>query len=86
MSSVSNSCDRRIICVLGMHRSGTSLVTRLLNLLGVDLGVSAALRPADRFNPTGYWEHQAFIDINDELLRRLGGSWRQIPRLLSPGW
>ena len=26
-----------IICVVGMHRTGTSLVTRLLNVLGVAL-------------------------------------------------
>ena len=27
-----------IVCILGMHRSGTSLVSRMLNVLGVELG------------------------------------------------
>ena len=32
------STPARAICVLGMHRSGTSLVTGLLKICGVDLG------------------------------------------------
>jgi hypothetical protein len=35
-----------IVTVLGMHRSGTSLVTRLLNLMGVFLGAADDLMPA----------------------------------------
>ncbi len=27
-----------VICIIGMHRSGTSMVARLLNLCGLDLG------------------------------------------------
>ncbi|MBI3461596.1 MAG: hypothetical protein HY000_00840, partial [Planctomycetes bacterium] len=34
----------RAICVLGMHRSGTSALTRVLNLAGAELG--SALLPA----------------------------------------
>ena len=75
----------RVICVLGMHRSGTSMVSRLLNFLGIDLGPEETLRQADRFNPTGFWEQQRFIDFNDEILRRLGGTWRRLPRR-EAGW
>ncbi len=42
------------IVVAGMHRSGTSAIVRVLNLLGVDL--PAALYPARPDNPVGYWE------------------------------
>jgi hypothetical protein len=68
-----------------MHRSGTSMVARLLNVLGVDLGPADTLRQPDQFNPTGFWEQQQFIDFNDEILKRLGGTWRKLPRRPA-GW
>ena len=38
-----------IVCILGMHRSGTSLVSRVLNVLGVYLGPEEHLmRPSTR--------------------------------------
>jgi hypothetical protein len=67
------------VCVLGMHRSGTSLVARLLNILGLDLGASNEFVPPDRDNPTGFWEHRGFVAISDEILQRLGGDWREPP-------
>ena len=45
------------LLVLGMHRSGTSALTRVLNLLGVALGDD--LMPPGPDNPLGFWEHQA---------------------------
>ena len=33
------------LCVTGMHRSGTSMVARLLNVCGLDLGPEADLLP-----------------------------------------
>jgi hypothetical protein len=73
------------VCVLGMHRSGTSLVARLLNLLGVDLGPADQMMPAMPSNPRGHWEQQFIVELNDEILRRLGGSWSQ-PPVLPTGW
>jgi GT2 family glycosyltransferase len=74
-----------IVTVLGMHRSGTSLVTRLLNLMGVFLGSADDLIPADRHNERGYWEHTAIVSLNDEILHRCGGNWHQPPRFVD-GW
>jgi hypothetical protein len=76
----------RVVCVLGMHRSGTSLVTRLVHGLGFDLGPSEALivDPPEH-NRGGYWEHRGFNAIDEQLLARLGGSWHQPPALLD-GW
>lgn len=73
------------VFVLGMHRSGTSAVARAVNLLGVSLGESADLMPANEANPRGYWESSALRLLNDELLERLGGTWSAPPRL-EPGW
>ena len=64
---------RRAIMVLGMHRSGTSAATRVLNLLGVELG--SRLMPPAPDNPTGFWEHLDAVEIHDRLLGNLGRSW-----------
>ena len=74
-----------IVTVLGMHRSGTSLVTRLLNLMGVFLGAPEDLMPASQHNERGYWEHTAIVALNDEILYRCGGSWYQPPKFVD-GW
>ena len=74
-----------IICVLGMHRSGTSLVSRVLNVLGLDLGPEEHLMRPNSENPTGYWESRPIKRINEEILSRLGGSWFEPPDL-GVGW
>ena len=68
-----------VVCVLGMHRSGTSAVSRLLNLLGVDLGPPQAMAAAGADNPKGYWEHRAFVEINEAILARFGARWDERP-------
>lgn len=75
-----------VVCVLGMHRSGTSLITRLLSLLGLHLGnPDNLMQPHPEMNPLGFWEHQRLTDLNDLLLTRLGGSWDEPPPL-PEGW
>jgi GT2 family glycosyltransferase len=71
------------ILVLGMHRSGTSAVTRVLNLMGVHLGSS--LKGAAQDNPKGFWEHNEVVTIHEALLAALGMSWDD-PRRLPDGW
>lgn len=73
------------ICVLGMHRSGTSLTARILNLLGVDLGPEAGLLPPSAQNVKGYWEQREVLEINDALLAAMGGNFANPPPL-RPGW
>ena len=74
-----------VVCTLGMHRSGTSLVSRLLNFLGVHLGPDELIAKTGADNPKGYWEHQSFVDLNDEILARLGGRWDE-PPAFPPAW
>jgi len=74
-----------VFCVLGMHRSGTSLLTGLLNRLGVNLGSERHLMPADEYNSRGYWEHSGITSLNEEILGRLGGTWDEPPPF-PPGW
>lgn len=73
------------VFVLGMHRSGTSAATRLVNLLGVPTCIAEDLMPASTENPTGYWESVALTDANDRLLARLGCDWT-CPVALADGW
>jgi len=74
------------ISILGMHRSGTSMVSRLLNLCGVDLGSEDNLMGANPDdNAAGYWEHESVVAINDAILEQLGGLWDHVPSV-KPGW
>ena len=59
------------VLVLGMHRSGTSALTRVLNLLGLDLGRDL-MQAAANNNETGFWEHQGLVDIPEKLMESLG--------------
>jgi glycosyltransferase involved in cell wall biosynthesis len=74
----------RSLIVLGMHRSGTSALMRVLNLCGVDLG--SKLVPADpEINAKGYWEHADINQLNDKLLEDLNSSWDDV-RYLPENW
>ena len=71
-----------IVCVAGMHRSGTSMVAQVLQSMGVYLGPPDMLLAASPSNPRGYWENIAFITINDAILVTNGGSWSNPPKTI----
>ena len=73
------------VVVLGMHRSGTSVATRLVSLMGFSPGPDDDLLPAHRDNPTGYWENRSLVSANDEILLVLDSDWSRPPRL-EAGW
>jgi GT2 family glycosyltransferase/glycosyltransferase involved in cell wall biosynthesis len=78
---VKNSADTQTaICIAGAHRSGTSMLTRLLHACGLYLGPKEELMPAQADNPDGFWEHLGFVALNDELLGQLGGAWDLPPK------
>jgi hypothetical protein len=58
--------------VLGLGRSGTSALTRVLSLCGATLPVG--LVGATKGNPRGCWEPRAAIHLNEAILRRHGSS------------
>lgn len=59
--------------VLGMSRSGTSALTRVLSLCGATL--PTGMMGADSDNPRGYWEPRASLRLNYRIMRRHGSSW-----------
>ncbi|MGB3456456.1 MAG: glycosyltransferase domain-containing protein [Litorimonas sp.] len=61
------------VVVLGMHRSGTSMITRGFNLLGYAvprerIGINAS-------NESGHWESRKIARLNDALLGEAGLEW-----------
>lgn len=69
-----------MIVVLGMHRSGTSAVTRALGALGAELGPN--LTPAGADNPRGFFEDADIHALNLALLRTLGHDWDTVTPVL----
>ncbi len=76
---------RTLILVLGMHRSGTSVLTRVLNLLGADVGTNLLQAQPD-INARGFWEHEKLIAINEALLGVLERNWYDFRSLPEHWW
>jgi hypothetical protein len=75
----------QVICIIGVHRSGTSMVAGLLQRCGLYLGPEDQLLGANPENPEGHYEHTEFLRIDDALLSHFGGSWN-LPPKLNAGW
>ena len=63
----------RFVAVLGMHRSGTSAVTRALNLVGVAL--PGELMHNTQHNSSGHWEALEAVRIHDALFAAQHYTW-----------
>ena len=57
-----------------MHRSGTSLVTRALQALGVSLGENLSIE-ASPDNAKGHWEDRDVLAFNERLMAALALEW-----------
>lgn len=66
--------NSRLIVVLGMHRSGTSAITRSLQTMNVDLG-DKLMRPVKGINEKGFWEDDEITAFNVKALDSVGMSW-----------
>ncbi len=66
------------LIVLGMHRSGTSGVTRLLNLAGAWFGPPGIATEANDENPKGFWERRDVRKVCDGLLQGAGFDWYRL--------
>jgi hypothetical protein len=74
---------RRAILVLGMHRSGTSALAGLLNLLGA--APPATLLGANEYNEAGHWESLIVLRALEHLLLDAGSAWQDW-RSFDPSW
>ena len=75
---------RRALLVLGMHRSGTSAVTRVMSLLGAGLP-SDLIGPRPNDNETGFWESTALNEAHEAMLESAGSSWDDVSPF-NPAW
>jgi len=70
---VSKTDQPVIQLVVGVHRSGTSVSTQVLSVLGLDLGRTLMLPAFD--NPRGFWENSKVVAAHDRLFAALGVDW-----------
>ena len=66
--------QRTCLLVLGMHRSGTSAITRIFNLMGAE--PPKQLLDAGPSNEAGHWEPERLVLLHDQMLEEAGSSWR----------
>lgn len=75
----------RAICILGMHRSGTSVVSRIINLLGFYLGEDSNLMKGNADNPEGFWERNDIFDLHERIMAQFKMGW-DTPISLPANW
>lgn len=73
----SSLTNKKIVVVLGMHRSGTSVVARSLRVMGVELG-NRLLPAMGGVNEKGFWEDSDLVALNNEILREINGDWHHL--------
>ena len=66
------------LIVLGMHRSGTSAVARLLNMMGCYFAGEGLSNGYSVDNPKGYWERRDVIETNTQLLKSIDCDWDRV--------
>ena len=74
--------NKKIIVVLGMHRSGTSVITRGLQVMGVVLG-DRMMPAAEGNNDKGFWEDIDLNALNIEMLNAIGSDWYHVTAITS---
>lgn len=63
--------NKQAVLILGSGRSGTSVMTKCINLMGISLGTDNLLAPSKRINPKGYFENKDVINIHKSLGSRI---------------
>ena len=61
-----------MIVVIGMHRSGTSMCSNMLHMLGTDMADNIHAAPA---NAKGHWERPRLVDTNDAIFGYFRRQW-----------
>jgi hypothetical protein len=66
----------QVVCVLGMHRAGTSALARALAAIGVELGENLIV--GNENNPKGFFEDREIFLFNEQLLFDIGHKWSSL--------
>jgi len=76
VSAVDSAAPRRVVAILGMHRSGTSCLTGTLQEAGLSLG---DCHTWNKHNEKGNRENQQFVDLHDAILADNAAAWDDPP-------
>lgn len=68
------------ILVLGM-RSGSSVMTRLINMLGASVGPEEYLLEGNEQNQKGFWESRPLMELNNAILKDQMCGWNVVSKL-----
>ena len=74
----------KLLLVLGMHRSGTSAVSRAMKCFGASF--SDTPMPTQPENPKGYFEDQIVCNLNDRIFESNGQHWYQFSDIEKWKW
>lgn len=77
--SIFRRTKSQAVDVLGSGRCGTSMVTRALSFLGVDIG--SEFIETNQNNPKGFWENKTVVEIQKEINETM-----KYKRPYKPGW
>ena len=66
------------ILVFGTQRSGSSLVTRLINMMGPYFSSTNTSIGFDSEKQKGFWERQDIVACNDAILKHFGCEWDRL--------
>ncbi|MBX9743153.1 MAG: hypothetical protein K2W99_06425 [Chthoniobacterales bacterium] len=66
----------QVVLVIGVQRSGTSVLTKGLETMGVSLG--STLIPSGTYNEKGFWEDEDFHALNLKMLNSFGDRFRLV--------
>lgn len=70
---------QKTIIVLGMHRSGTSLLAEAVSRWGAYAGPAKDLIQAAKSNSRGFWEFEPLVSLNNMLLASVDSDWSLPP-------
>jgi hypothetical protein len=68
------------LIVLGMHRSGTSALTRVINMMGAFFAHESFALPSNSANPKGFWERADVMYANNAIFFRQSCEWNKLAK------
>ncbi len=77
---INQNTNNSQLLVLGMHRSGTSVLTKLLVRMGAYFGKEGCKTITNDENPDGCWERKDMRSVCDGLLFGAGCDWWKLNR------
>jgi hypothetical protein len=74
-----------VYLIVGMHRSGTSSIGRLMEAVGFDFGDNL-LEGVDSINDRGFWEDREVVALDEHIFSLYGTRWYDFERLPGKWW